>query len=51
MEMTEEEEEIWLGKLVPVSPQMTHLRFSRSLRFLILERICETQPDFPFKSS
>lgn len=43
--------EIWLGKLVPVSPQMTHLRFSKSLRFLIPERICETQPDFPIKSS
>lgn len=42
--------ESWLGKLVPVSPQMAHLRFSKSLRFLVPERICETQSDFPIKS-
>lgn len=42
--------ESWLGKLVPVSPQMTHLRFSKSLRFLVPERICETQSDYPIKS-
>lgn len=43
-------EEIRLGELAPVSAQMTHLRVSESLSFLIPERICENQPDFPISS-